>query len=312
MKHVLLLMFALAATGASARIFDLFTSWEELEKLSTYIVVLQCSKPIPPVPSVGAANSDAEIQVIFNLKGTNNVTPVRLQTNHELHFGEKYLVFGDCGRGNISAYEEYRVVPLPATFSTNELRGTNLNEQVECLLSLRLFNLQNELAPLLEEEQRIAPVVSNSRLQRFDSAGPVTLGEIHEATTQRKVDSIPWLEFGTNQLDWSGCELGKSGYFYCSVQWRTLWEFASCTATNLADFEGKPLLAKFYGEFTPNRQDSGLVWTAPNAILASVGQIFLARTVLEPQRIYIVQVKSQKQSEESVAVRYAIIKHEYE
>ena len=174
-----------------------------------------------------------EIQVIFNLKATNDVTPVRLQTNHELHFGEKYLVFGDCERGIISAYEEYRVVPLPATFSTNELRGKNLNEQVECLLSLRLFNLQNELAPLLEEEQRIAPVVSNSRLQWFDSARPVTLGEIHEATTQTKGDSIPWLEFGTNQLDWSGCEPGKSGYFYCSVQWRTLWEFASCTATNL-------------------------------------------------------------------------------
>jgi hypothetical protein len=278
--------------------------------MSPCIAVVQCGKPTPQNAQVfGVGRSDVEIQLVFSLRGTNNVVPVRLQTEHELHLGEKYLVFGDCDSGIMSAYEEYRVVPLPLTFSTNEVRGKNLNEQVECLLSLRLFDLQNELAPLLDEEKRIAPVVSNSRLQWLDSAGSVAIGDIREATTKADGQSKDWLELGTNQLEWSGCESGKIGYFYCSMRWTPFWEFSSCSVTNLAEFNGKPLVAKFYGERTPNRQDSGLVWAAPDAILASVGQIFLARTVFMPETVFIIQVESQKQNE-SVTVRYAIVKNE--
>jgi hypothetical protein len=246
---------------------------------------------------------------MLKIKGTNNVSPIRLKTDHEMFPGRKYLVLGYCDDGVFTAYEEYRVVPLPDNFATNEVQGKTLTEKVESLLSRRLFDLQNELAPLLAEEKRIAPAVDNSRLQWFDSGGPVTLGEIREANTGTNDYWDLWLELGGNQLRWSGGGSWKKADFYCTKDWKPLWEFSSCNATNLEELNGKPLTAKFQGIFTPGRSASGLGWSGPETILVCAGQIFLVRTTLAPDEVFVIQVQSQKANAKGVAVRYATIQN---
>jgi hypothetical protein len=137
-----ILIISLMALGVMARVHDTFHGWDYLKNMSDYIAVVQCGNPIPQKPNVrvvGAGKSDVEIQVIFTLKGTNNASPLRLQTQRDLYQGQNYLVFGYCGDGVYSAYEEYRVVLLDELFSTNLIAGKTLDEQIQILLERRLI-----------------------------------------------------------------------------------------------------------------------------------------------------------------------------
>ena len=146
------------AISVIARVIAPFLGWDRLEGASSCIVVAHCGEPTPPTPNVmvvGGTKSDSEIQVISVLKGANNVASARLQTDHELRKGENYLVFGYYDDGIYKAYEEYKVVPLGAEFSTNWIAGKTLDEQIQILFRHAVGNLTREIQKDEEEKQRL-------------------------------------------------------------------------------------------------------------------------------------------------------------
>jgi len=148
----------LFAIGALARVIAPFKSWNEVERLSSYIVIARCGEPTAPMPNVitiNATRSDSAIEIVSVLKGTNSLGSSRLLTDHDLQKGEIYLIFGYCDGGICQAYEEYRVVPLGKNFHTNSIADKPFDEQVRLLFQLRLENLNRQMKTEQEVKQRL-------------------------------------------------------------------------------------------------------------------------------------------------------------
>lgn len=148
----------LSALGALARIINAFSGWDQLEESSPYIIIARCEQSTAPLHvtfTENAPKSDSAINILFVLKGTNDVTSARLQTDHDLRQGENYLVFGYDNSGIYQAYEEYRVIPLGADFSTNSITGKPLDEQLQILFKRRIDNLNREIQNDEAEKQRL-------------------------------------------------------------------------------------------------------------------------------------------------------------
>src|SRR5438132_652428 len=114
MKTKIITLSGLIALTAFARMIVPFPGWDRLVKGSPDIVVVQVGDLNPLDPKVDIANGarfDVRIKVLSILKSTNSPA-ARLQTDHELHFGEAYLIFGHYDNGIYKAYEDYKAVPL--------------------------------------------------------------------------------------------------------------------------------------------------------------------------------------------------------
>jgi hypothetical protein len=158
LKKISILTIVLIAFTANARIIGKFPGWDKLKADSQYIAVVRCANPIPAKANVlveGATESDSEIQIVFTLKGTNNVSSPNLLTDHELSSGQKYLVFGYFNNDAYCAYERFRVVPLDRFFSTHSIAGLPFDEQVDTLLKSALEKAKRQEALDQEEEQRL-------------------------------------------------------------------------------------------------------------------------------------------------------------
>jgi len=156
-------MAALLMTlGVMARVIAPFLGWNNLTETSPEIIVVQCGKPTPPNPNImviGATKSDSEIQLVSVLKGTNDLSSTRLQTDHALRQGENYLVFGYFDSGIFKAYEEYRVVPLGDNFSINSIAGKPLDEQIQIMFQRAVNKLDREIQTDEVEKGRLETVL---------------------------------------------------------------------------------------------------------------------------------------------------------
>lgn len=156
----------LTVTSAFAAVEISFPGWNWLGEKSPYIAIVGCGKPTPnPAhPYGGVINgtmSDSEVHIIFVLKGTNNISSGRLQTDHELRQGEDYLVFGNCDKGICNAAEEFRVIPLGIRYAwelkslTNSIVGKPLDDQVQILFQRAVSHLNREIQRDKQDKQRL-------------------------------------------------------------------------------------------------------------------------------------------------------------
>jgi hypothetical protein len=156
---IITIIISLLVVSVTARMVGLFPGWDQLADQSSNIVIAHCGKPFQRTAGVIIENgplSDSEVEVISVLKGaTNQPSPARLWTDHELFQGENYLVFGYYDSGIYQAYEEFRIVPLGGNFSTNLIAGKPLNEQIQILLKRRLDNLNRQMKQEQVEKQRL-------------------------------------------------------------------------------------------------------------------------------------------------------------
>ena len=108
--------------------------------------------------------------------------------------------------------------------------------------------------------------------------------------------------------EWSSSSPGKSGYLYFTkIGGNTpLWEFSPCDVAKIADLGGKALEARFYGMYTPGRGDTALGWTG-GCLHVTVGQLLLARTVDDRDTVFVIQIVAQKQTEEEMTARCAVV-----
>ena len=106
-------------------------------------------------PILDGPRFDSEVEVVSLLKGSNITSSARLWTDHRLRQGESYLIFGYYDRGVFQAFEDYRVIPLGADFSTNLITGKSLDERLQILFKRRLSNLDHELEQGQKEKERL-------------------------------------------------------------------------------------------------------------------------------------------------------------
>lgn len=165
-KIIIVSLALLMAIAVSARLVAPFVGLGSLEESSSDIMVIRCGKPYQPADNVGAINavySDSEIEVLFVLKGTNGMGATRLQTDHDLHQGEDYLVFGNCNSSVCQAFENFKVVPIGSRFSTNLISGRSLDEQIKTLSRHALFKLNRQIKLDQEQKQQLEMFVGESK-----------------------------------------------------------------------------------------------------------------------------------------------------
>jgi hypothetical protein len=157
---VLVILTAVCATG---RIIVPFPGWQGLSEEVPSIVVAHCERPTLPTPGVLTVNapaSDFAVVVELALKGTNSVRSVgRLLTDHPLRPGEYYLVFAHYDGGTYEAYEDYRVISLGPSFSTNSIAGKPLVEQIRTLARQSDGHLDQEIQQDQAERSRLQGLI---------------------------------------------------------------------------------------------------------------------------------------------------------
>lgn len=280
------------------------------------IVVAECTLS-PAQSAAGGGLRVVKLNIRKVLKGSAKPGPLRVATIHAIELHTTYMLCSLGGNAlgtDFLAVPELSVVPLPEAFELHELNDKDLKEQVQYMFSLRLFEVERKLRPLLKEKELLEKGVSDRRYEWFESDGPVKLGAIIEGSTQAdETGKWVWLDLEGQRIEWSHSSPGTSGFFYfkkVGAYRRTPhWEFAPCDASKIEDLAGKPLKAKFYGMYTPGRADTAFGWTGPGSIRMRVGQVLLARTVNDARKVFIIQIVGQKQDQEQTSVRYTVIVH---
>ncbi len=310
---ITLLVCSICSIGLAVPITPV-TDTDILIERAQDIIVAECisvHKGEPPMRGLQAV----DVNTLKVLKGTRSLGSLRIATTYPMKPHTTYMLYNLGGNAlgtDFLALPELSVVPLPAMFRLDELKDKGIKEQVQYILSRRLFEVERELAPLLQEKARLEKAVSDSRSEWYESHGPVTLGPITERSTRPVEAHEMWLDLGGKRLQWSSSSPGKSGFFYFEKMdappWTPYWEFSPCVATKVEDLVGKPLRAKFYGLYTPGRGDTALGWTGLQALDVAVGQVLLARAVDEPRTVFVIQIERQAQDREQMSVRYAVIR----
>ena len=99
--------------------------------------------------------------------------------------------------------------------------------------------------------------------------------------------------------------LGVSGYFYYTDHLPETpdWEFSAWDEDELKSLDGKPLKVRFDGRYAPNRNPHQ-IWPRGNSITVKVGDVILARTIANPERIFV--LKLHQQGGEFLVVKYFV------
>lgn len=310
MKAILLVLLAglVACPTASAVPVSLFSDIDTFLKRAEQIVVAKCVS----VPE-GAPNGfidgfyPAEVSVLKSLKGDLPPGALTVATIYEMIPGERYLLASSGGGAfdtKFLALGELTVVPVPENFDLKLLEGKTTKQQVQMLFARHLYEIERKLAPLLEQKEQLDRAVAGRGDNLYKSAKPVKVGDVKELATTNKNSAVS-LTLGGMPLNWSVQAPGESGYFYFSDPQPGApdWEFATSDRTELEEFDGQPLSAKFFGLYSPSRDPAlGQAWG--NAITVKLGQILLARTVAQPGTIYV--IKLHEQGPESLKVQYFV------
>ena len=104
---------------------------------------------------------------------------------------------------------------------------------MQCIFSRRLFELEQQLRPLLEEKGLLEKGIADRQSEWYESRDPVKIGPIRDQSTQTDKSHVIWLDLDGEKLVWSQCSPGERG-FLCFERmgepWKPRWEFSPCIA----------------------------------------------------------------------------------
>ena len=307
---VLLTIAMLVCAVTHAVPITLFSDADTYVKRAKDIVIAKCVS----VPKQGSRGYEdglhaVTVDVLMVLKGEKEKGRLTVGTIYAMKPGETYLLssLGGSALGtDFLALPQLSVVPIPSDFDLAVLKGKNVKQQVHSVFARHLHQIEQQLAPLLEKQGLLRKALQDRVDDLYESKGDVRINDIRRVATRKKGSTI-YLEFTSGKLQWSQSSPGKSGYLY----FRGLspenpkWEFAASDHADIKAFDGMPLKAKFYGEFSPSR-DRRLGLSSSGAINVEVGQVVLARNVQEPTTIYILKIESHEQVE-AMTVNYTVL-----
>lgn len=309
-----ILIINLISSKAVAIPITLFMDTDTFLRRAKDMIVAECIS-VPPMEASFHGLQMVEVNILKVLKGTRKPERFRVATIYPMKPHSIYMLYSSGGNTqgtDFLALPELSVVPMPRTFKVASLDGKDLKEQVQYMFSLRLFEVERTLAPLLKEKELLEKAISDKSYEWYKRDKHVKLGPIAEVSTQTDKTHPIWLDLEGERLQWSQSSPGKSGFFYFEKMgtfWEPYWEFSPCAVNKIEDLANKPLQAKFYGMYTPGRAHTSLRWTGLQAIYVSVGQVLLARTVTDPQKVFIIQIVGQKQEQEQMSIRYSVIRN---
>jgi len=323
MKNILygIILACVISNSAFAIMVGQFLNTDSLIKRANDIVIADCvsiptNKPVLvnghwTIEIFADGLYKVEVNVIRVLKGSKPTGKQIIATIYPMTPGKEYLLSnsggsvgetGGAAATDFLAVPELSVIEIPSSFDLKTLDGKQLKEQMQSIFSRHLYEVDRKLAPLLTEQGLLEKAVADRQVERFDSGGPVKIGQIIEVSTTNKGWDV-WLNLGDKKLQWSGGMPGKSGYLYFEKtgtdRWQPYWEFSTCDATNIESLAGIPLKAKFSGLYSPG--------TSGQSIQVSVGQVLFARTVDDPNTVFVIQIVEQDKDHERMIARYAII-----
>jgi hypothetical protein len=144
-----------------ARLFAVFVapfnSWDDLTRKSPDIVIARWTTTADPfLPGDAMIRSDIEVTSV--LKGNTKASAARMVSQYWWpRQGEQFLMFSTYHSDErlYNATESYRVIPLGRYFSTNQLTGKSLDEQIQLVLRCRLDELTGELKKGADEKKRL-------------------------------------------------------------------------------------------------------------------------------------------------------------
>ena len=289
---------------------SLFSDTDTFIERAEDIVIVKCVS----VPKDGGIEfhdglCPAEVEVQKTIKGKRAPGPLTVATIYPMKPGVQYLLASSGGMAfntDFLSLAELSVVTLPANASLKELEGKTTKQQVQMAFAWNLHEVEQKLAPLLADQEKLQRSLKDRDDDLFLSNGNVAIREVRGAITQNR-ESTRSLEFPLGKLAWSHSKPGESGYFYFRSPGNgSLWEFAATDETEIQAFNGKPLRAKFFGSNSPSR-DRRLGMSSSNAINVQVGQIVLARMTEHPQSILVIKLVEQSVDEEKLTISYTVI-----
>jgi hypothetical protein len=141
-----------------------FTTWNDLIERSSDIVIAKYT----PAPANGnmkktVAITDgvlySDIDVLLVLKGNKKPGLSNMASQYCPSNGEQFLLFAnyknDQFYSGYTAIEDYRIVPINASFQTNQLSDKSLDEQIQLILNSRIKDLNDEIERDNDEKKRL-------------------------------------------------------------------------------------------------------------------------------------------------------------
>ncbi len=308
------LMLCLSASSLFAIKVTLFEDTDSYIARAQDIIIAECiSIEAEKVDVDTDGLQAAKVKVVKVLKGNRKPGELRIASLYPIQKGRIYMLssLGGSRMGSdFLAVPELSVVPLPSNFRFSDLDSKVLKEQVQIVFSRYLFEVDKEYRRILTEKRLLEKAVDDRTSVWFKSKGPITLGEIRQASTEGGRNQAVWLDLNGNKLQWSQGNPGKTGYFYFEKmersRWSPFWAFAHCDVP-ITKLKGTMLKAKFYGLFDPHGDETRINWAGEQSIQVEVGQTILARTLEDTQTIYAIQIVSQGIEREQMDFRYAVI-----
>lgn len=197
-----IILLCLICQAAFAIAITQFAETDTLIKRSKDIIIAECVS-IPtnkPVLINGQwATVDlrdglykVEVNVIRMLKGDKQPGNQIIATIYRMVPGKIYLLSsmgGSIGEtGGIAATDffavpELSVVEVSSNFDLKTLDGKELKEQMQSVFSSHLFEVEEKIAPLMQEKGLLEKAVADRQSKWFISTNVVTLGQIIETAT---------------------------------------------------------------------------------------------------------------------------------
>lgn len=157
-RNAIFIALVAAASTATAVLIARFTSWDDLTQKSPDIVIARCTAT-PDTLIIVDGMIWSDIEVLSVLKGDTKAAAARMVSQYSPHRGERFLMFSTYQSNEryraYNATEKYRVVPLGPYFSTNDLTGKPLAEQIQIVLRRRLQDLNRDMEYATEEKKRL-------------------------------------------------------------------------------------------------------------------------------------------------------------
>ena len=303
-KLLILSLVLLCYTPCHAIMVTLFDNTERYADLSRDIIIAKCVSCSPD----GGQLSMAEVDIIMVLKGNKKTGPFDIATLDPIEPGQHYLLasMGGSTRGtDFLAVPELAIVPVPADFDFDSLKQKPLKQQLHMLFSRRLFELERQLAPLLEEQKLLEKALQGRTDNQYVSPSPVRIGKIHLAfAADHNTGKVQYLQIDSKQIQWSiQSDARQTGYIYFQDPDTNLpsWEFAPLQCDDFDEWNNRCLNVRFYGMNSPSKPEH----FGYQAIDVKVGQMILARRTDQLDRVYA--IRFDKQGNGKVSASYIII-----
>ena len=223
------------------------------------IVIAQCLSVPPGQPGEDGLYA-VEVKVLLVLKGNRKPGELRVATIYPMKPQERYLLtsLGGLALGtDFLALPQLSVVPVPKDFPLETLEGKPVKEQLQRLFARELFEVERQIEPLQEQQAMLAKAIEG-RAYDLVKLDRVRIERMLELSTTEEGKYGRYLALGGAKLSWSDAEPGKSGFLYFDEPGTDapLWEFAPCDGRRIEDLVGKPLEARFYGQYSPGRKQA--------------------------------------------------------